>query len=303
MRSTAIVLVLCAVLLLPPAVFAQEESDESAWAPLSSGPGTTWPASMMEKGKVAVQPFAYYNRTRGSFDDDGNYSALSEGDKKTQFQQYIFVQYGLTDKWELSAQAVLQESYLTQDGVKLHHQGLGDSYVFVRHKLVEETGWFPETTGLMQLKIPTGKYQHEDPDKLETDLMGTGSWDPGVGINLTKRLKPFLVHGDVIASFPRKVRVNGKETRYANSFNYDAAVEYFLPKGFSLMMEVNGFVQGEQKEDGEKAPATDSSSLIFSPGISWSNERIQTLVAYQRTLLGTNADANDSVMATVFYTF
>jgi hypothetical protein len=303
MRSTVIVLFFCALLLLPPSVFAQEEGERSAWEPLSTGPATTWTAPIMEKGKLAVQPFVYYNRTRGSFDDDGHYSALPEGDKETLFQQYIFSQYGITDKWEIAAQMVIQQNYVTQSGVKAHHQGLGDSYLFTRYKLAEEKGWLPETTGLMQLMIPTGKYQHEDPDKLETDLMGTGSWDPGVGINLTKRLKPFMVHGDVIASFPQEVRVNGVKTQYANYLNYDAAVEYFLPRGFNLMMEVNGFAQGDQKDDGEKVPATDSSSLTFSPGIGWSNDRIQTLVAYQRTLLGTNADANDSVVVSFYYTF
>jgi hypothetical protein len=302
MRS-AVTVFFSFLLLFSSPVFAQERVGEEAWDPLSAGPATTWTAPMMEKGKLAVQPFIYYNRTRGSFDDDGQYAKLPEGDKEVQLQQYIFAQYGITDQWEMSAQTVFQQDYLTQGGVKAHHQGLGDSYVYARYKLAEEKSWLPETTGLVQLKVPTGKYQHEDPDKLGTDLMGTGSWDPGVGVNFTKRLKPFMVHGDAIVSFPQEVRVNGVKTQYADYLNYDVAIEYFLPKGFSLMMEFNGSVQGDQKDDGEKMPATDSSSLAFSPGIGWSNDRIQVLIVYQRTLSGTNADANDSAMVTFFYTF
>ena len=300
MRPIITVLFFCALLLLPLCVFAQEQE---LWEPLSVGPVTTGSAPMMEKGKLAIQPSVYYNRTRGSFDDDGHYAALPKGDKETQFQQYIFLQYGITDKWEVDAQTVFQQNYLTQSGVKAHDQGLGDSYLYTRYKLAEEKGWLPETTGLLQLKVPTGKYQHEAPDKLGADLMGTGSWDPGLGFNFTKRLKPFMVHADVIANFPQEVRVNGVKTQYADYFNYDAAVEYFLPKGFNLMMEVNGSNQGHQQDEGETRPGTDSSSLIFSPGIGWSNDRIQTLVAYQRTLLGKNTDANDTVMATFVYTF
>ncbi len=300
MRSNAIVLAV-GMLLLSSCLALAEEKD--AWEPVSAGPATTWTASLAQKGKLAVQPFAYYNRTRGSFDAGGHYAALPKGDKKTQFQQFIFTQYGITDKWEVSAQTVMQENYLTQSGVKVHSQGAGDSYLFTRYELMEDQPWLPEATGLLQLKVPTGRYQHEDPDKLGADLMGTGSWDPGVGINLSKALKPFMLHGDVIAAFPQKAQVNGVKTRNATSFNFDAAVEYFLPKGWSLLAEVNGFVQGEQASGGEKVGDTDNTSLALTPGIGWSNKRIQTLIAYSRTLIGTNTDANDTVIATFVWTF
>lgn len=303
MKTAATWPLLCVLIFLPPAVSAGEESVPGAWEPVSAGPATTWTAPMMAKGTFSVQPFFYYNRTRAWFDDDGNSSALPEGDKKTQFQQYFFFQYGITDIWEVSAQALFQQTCLTQGGAKAHDQGVGDSYLFTRYKLAGERGWLPEATGLLQLKVPTGKYQHEDPDKLGADLTGTGSWDPGFGINLTKRLKPFILHGDVIAGFPREVSVNGVKTRYANYLNCDAAVEYFIPGGFSLMVELNGFAQGDQEEDGEEVPDTGSSSLILSPGIGWASDRVQALLAYQRTLSGTNADANDSVMFTFIYTF
>jgi hypothetical protein len=292
-----------ALLLLQAPAFAGEEVGEGEWAPLSAGPFTTWTASLVGKGKLAVQPSAIYSHTRGEFNDDGHYQALSDFKKKSQFQEQISVQYGITDKWEIDAQTAYLENYASRDEVKASDRGLGDSYLITRYELLEEKGWMPEATGLVQVKMPTGKFQHEDEDKLETDMMGTGSWDPGIGIALTKTLKPFLVHADVVANFPQKVRVDGTKTQYADYFNYDAAVEYFLPKGFNLMCEVNGFYQGERKEDGGRVPASDVGSLVFAPGIGWSNKSIQTLIAYQRTVLGTNVDANDAVVATFIYTF
>jgi hypothetical protein len=284
-------------------LFAGEESGEAEWSPPSAGPITTWTAPLVGKGKLAVQPSVLYSHARGEFNDDGHYQALTDFKKKSQFQEQFSAQYGLTDKWEIDAQLAYQDNYAVRDEMKAHDRGLVDSYVFTRYELAEEKGWLPEMSGLLQLKMPTGKFQHEDEDKLETDMMGTGSWDPGVGIVMTKRLKPFLVHLDAIASFPQQVHVDGVKTQYANYLNYDAAVEYFLPKGFNLMMEANGFYQGDKKEDGERVPASDSASVALSPGIGWSNDRVQTLIAYQRTVWGTNVDANDSVMATVIYTF
>src|SRR3989338_9873305 len=42
-----------------------KEADE--WNPVSTGPLTTWTAPLCEKGKLVVQPFLFYNRSRGTF--------------------------------------------------------------------------------------------------------------------------------------------------------------------------------------------------------------------------------------------
>ena len=132
---------------------------------------------------------------------------------------------------------------------------------------------------------------------------GGGSWDQGLGIILTKYLKPFVLHTDAVYSFPQQVRVDGVKTRYANYLNYNFGVEYFLLKGFNLMFEVNGFLQGDKKQGGERTPASDINYLTIAPGIGWSNDKFQTLLAYQRVTVGTNADANDSLVLTCVYTF
>ena len=304
MRLMEVVFSFCAVWLWLTPVFADDNGD---WNPLSAGPITTWTAPVVGKGQLVVQPFAFYNRTRGTFNEDGHYSALPKGDKESQFQQQFFAQYGITDKWEFDAQTIYQENYITQSGAKAHDEGLGDSYLFTRYQFIDDKGLLPTFTGLLQLKMPTGKYQHEDPDKLGTDLMGAGtgggSYDPGVGINLTKKFKPFIIHVDLIASFPQEVRVDGDKTQYGNYINCDAAVEYFLPKGFNLMIELNGLSQADKRVNGGMAPDSGTGSLTLAPGIGWSNDHVQALIAYQRTLLGTNVDANDSIVATFVYTF
>jgi len=303
MKQQILVVLFCLFLGAQTGVCAQEQSGADDWNPPSAGPITTWTAPLCGKGEFVVQPFIFYNRTRGSFNSEGHYDALPDGEKKSQVQQQFFAQYGITDRLEIDGQMVYQENFATKDGIKAHSQGLGDSYFFTRYCFLEEKEWVPHITGLFQLKMPTGKYQHADEDKNETDLMGTGSWDPGLGINLTKRLKPFIVHADMAYSFPQKVKIDDVETRYANYLNWDFGVEYFLPKGFNLMLEFNGFTQGDTKENGDKTPASDAQSFAFAPGIGWSNDKIQALVAYQRILLGTGTDANDSVVLTFVYTF
>lgn len=287
-------------------VFAHEHNEED-WSPVSAGPVTTWTAPVCGKGKFVLQPFFFYNRARGTFNNEGHYDSLSGGEYKYQLQQQIFAQYGLTDRLEIDGQTVYQENFRRQNDTNARDNGFGDSYGFLRYCFFEETDTLPHTAGLFQLKIPTGKYEGLGPNKLGTDAMGAtsggGSWDHGYGINLSKKVKPFVFHADAIYSFPQEVRVDGVDTKYGKYLNYDFGLEYFLPAGFNLMLEFNGFLQGDKKENGTKTPASDINYLTASPGIGWSNEKVQTLLAYQRTLTGTNTDANDSVVLTFVYTF
>lgn len=283
------------------------DTDQEGWNSPSAGPITTWTAPLCGKGELVVQPFFFYNRTRGTFNSEGHYDSLSEGDKKYQYQEQLFMQYGLTDRLEIDGQLVYQQNYAKQGDLKAHSRGFGDTYLFLRYCAIEEQKIMPHITGIFQLKIPSGKYQKADPDKLGTDLMGAtsggGSYDHGYGINLTKKMKPFIIHADTIYSFPLERKIDAVKTKYANYLNYDFGFEYFLPKGFNLMLEFNGFLQGDKKQDGERIPASDINYFLVVPGIGWSNEKIQTLLAYQRTLTGTNTDANDSVVLTLVYAF
>ncbi|MDD2680331.1 MAG: transporter [Candidatus Omnitrophica bacterium] len=284
-----------------PAKEAPEAEEE--WYPPSAGPVTTWTAPMCAKGQFLIQPFFFYNRTRGTFDAEGKYRSLNKGDRKYQYQEELFMEYGVTDRLAVSADIFYQENYVREDGASAHSSGFADSYLYLRYCMLEEKKWLPQVTGLLQVKMPMGKYQHLNPDKLGADAMGTGSWDPAFGAIITKRIKPFIFHADAVFSFPQKVMIDKAKTRYAPYANYDFGVEYFLPKGFNLLLEANGYLQGDTWSDGGRTPGTSTQYLNICPGIGWSNDKIQTLIAYQRTLVGKNMDANDSVILTCVYTF
>ena len=120
---------------------------------------------------------------------------------------------------------------------------------------------------------------------------------------MTKSLKPFILHADAIWAVPIVTKVDGAKVQYATYARYDVGAEYFFYKGFNLMFELSSLVQGDVKWDGASVPATDQNFLILSPGFGWSNEKVQTLFAWQRTVAGTNVDVNDSLVLTVAFTF
>lgn len=286
--------------------YASHQSTKD-WSPVSAGPLTTWTAPLCGKNKSVIQPFYFYNRTRGVFNSDGHYDSLVSSDKKYQYQEQLFMQYGLTDHLEIDAQAVYQQNFVKRDDLKAHSKGIGDSYLFWRYCFLEEEKFLPHFTGIFQIKFPTGKYQKLNPEKLGTDLMGAtsgpGSYDYGLGFSLTKKIKPFVIHFDTTYSFPQTRKIDDIKTKYANYLNYDFGIEYFLPKGFNLMLEFNGFLQGNRKLDKEKIPGSNIEYLTIAPGIGWSCQKVQFLLSYQRVLTGTNADANDSAVFTFVYTF
>lgn len=277
------------------------------WCPPSAGPIVTWTAPVCNKGELVVQPFFYFNRTRGVFNKESNYKSYKNKDKKWQWQEQLFLQYGLTDRWEIDAQGTYQQNIRQIDGSSAQSSGFGDTYIYSAYCLHEEKGWLPCIAAWFQLKIPTGKYQKLDGARLGTDNMGTnnieGSYDHGYGFNITKKIKPFIIHMDAIWNFPMLTRIDGVKTEYGTYAKYDLGMEYFFYKGFNLMFELNSFVKGDKREDGNYIPSSNVNYLNISPGIGWSNEKIQTLLAYQRTVAGTNTDVNDSIIFTFVCTF
>ena len=279
----------------------------SDWNPPSAGPIVTWTAPVTCKGNLTIQPFFFYSYIRGIFDSEGHFKHFKDGDKKSEFQELLLLQYGLFDRFEISAQGTYQQDLVHMDGDSAAASGFNDTYLFLRYCVLDETNWLPTTTAVFQLKLPTGKYQKADPDLLGADIMtldtGGGSYEEGYGLNFTKRIKPFILHADFLFGFPNPARVDGINTRYGSYFNYDGAIEYFFCDHFNLLAEANGLVQGDSKENGYLTPSTAAGYLNLTAGLGWSDNRIQMLIAYQRTVAGTNVDVKDSVIATFSYTF
>jgi hypothetical protein len=282
-------------------------STQLEWSHPSANPIVTWTAPTTEKGKLSVQPYIFFTRSRGVFDKESHYKAYTDKDKKWQWQEQLFLSYGVTDDLEIDALGTYQQNIRQIGGASAESTGFSDTAIYASYCIVKEKGWIPCIAGWYQLKIPTGKYQKADRSRLGTDIMGAttdpGAYDNGYGFIVTKSLKPFILHADAIWAVPIVTKVDGAKVQYATYARYDVGAEYFFYKGFNLMFELSSLVQGDVKWDGASVPATDQNFLILSPGFGWSNEKVQTLFAWQRTVAGTNVDVNDSLVLTVAFTF
>lgn len=283
------------------------KQEASGWNPPSAGPITTWTAPITCKGSFVFQPFFFYNYIRGAFDSEGHFKHFKDGEKKSEFQESVFLKYGLFDRFDVCVFGTYQQVLVNKDGSSVTASGFNDTYLYLRYCLLDETDILPTATAIFQLKFPTGKYEKADPGMMGADIVtpdtGGGAYEEGYGLNFTKRIKPFILHADFMFGFPNPATVDGVNTRYGSYFLYDAAIEYFFYGPFNLMVEANGLTQGDKKESGSFMPSTCVRYLNLIAGLGWSDDKMQMLMAYQRTVAGTNTDVNDSFIATFVYTF
>jgi len=284
--------------------------EEDVWCPTLPGPFTTFTAPIIEKNKFVMQPLYFFNITRGIFDGEGSYTALPEKDYKYQHFIQLYMQYAPIERLEFNVQPQWQINYArarsvtTDNDMSAQNAGFADFLMNLRWCPIDESYWCPRVTPIFQVKLPTGKYEKADEGKLDTDITGTGSTDYAFGASFTKGIEPVEWHLDVLwATSPAPVRVNGIKTKFGDQCIINSAFEWVFYKKLNLMSELLWQVQGDRKEDGDWAPSTSKSSLIWSIGIGYSEKYWQALFGYQRTLAGENVDANDTVAATIVVTF
>ncbi len=305
MKKRYIFILLLLITIIPAAgVDAEEKKD--VWAPITPGPFTTFTAPVIVKNKFAFQPLYFFNIARGVFNGDGSYSSLPAKDYKYQQQIQLYTTYGITDCLEINAQPSWQISNIRSGDKSAESADFADMPINVRYCGVEETVWCPRITGMFMVKLPTGKFQKGDPEKLGGDLPGTGSTDYTYGFSFTKGVYPIrtLFHLDLLlTNVPSSVKIDGVNTTFSNTYIVNGAFEWIFYKNFNILGELLWQAQGDKKLDGIRTADTGQNSLIFSTGIGYSRESWQVLIGYQRTLVGANVTANDTVAGTVIIIF
>lgn len=133
--------------------------------------------------------------------------------------------------------------------------------------------------------------------------MGTGSTDFTFGFNLTKGFKPLLLHAGLLYTISAPCKIDNVKTRYGDKFEYNIATEVVIYEQFNWMMEFNGVLQNDTSVDGHRLEDSQIQGLIMGTGFGYSTEKWQILLGYQRTLIGENADANDSFALTFLLCF
>jgi hypothetical protein len=113
------------------------------------------------------------------------------------------------------------------------------------------------------------------------------------------------LHGDLWYSWPLETHVDGVRTRYGDYLNWNTGVEIpFWKDRLAYMVEFTGVHQGNTREAGVWVGGSRVNNVMFGTGLEFIlRENLQVLLGYQRTLWGTNVDANDTFGATLVWCF
>ena len=208
--------------------------------------------------------------------------------------------YGLTDNLTVG----FQLPYVLREGIEAVHihadmgmsmlhdiggsDGIGDAVLFGEYRFLRKVYEGIDVSLLGGLKTPTGYTGNTSGNvRIETEHQpGSGSWDPLLGIAISKRSGRLSLHANVLYTLATTGsqdtnlgdrllynataawRVGGKE----NYGDCDEIYEYFYPESrerwlFDLVMELNG----EQREKVAVSGVTDNSTgrdlLYVTPGV------------------------------------
>lgn len=224
--------------------------------------------------------------------------------------------FGLTEKWALFGIVPFLSKNLevtTPAGRRTRKvDGLGDMRFFARY-----TAWQQDEPGrtfriapFMGIEVPTGKNDEKDnmgrlPQPLQ---LGSGSWDPFLGIVLTRQTLDWEF--DASASYQMNTKAN--DFRFGDAARLDLSYQYRLwPR--KLSSGVPGFLYGvlesnliwQDKNELSGSPVKDSGGTILylTPGLQYVTRRFVIEAAVQLPVvqdLNGNSLENDFISTLSF---
>jgi hypothetical protein len=271
-----------------------------------SGPITTVTASTLKKRTVSLE----IQSEIINFDtfSDRELVSFAEQDKKIHNINSLLnysagIAYGITDDMTLNLSipyVVRRDIRESEPPDEIHEhgdaEGIGDISLRAHRRFVRKTDM--DMTLLAGMKVPTGETTKADDhgERFETEFQpGSGSWDPFLGIAVTKRFGKLSLDGNVLYTL---VTEGSQDTDLGDKFNYNIAFAYGPYSGTTsvdFIIEGNGIWVAKQDVNGNKDDNSGGNVVYISPGVRISfGNTISAYVSYGYPVLqDMNGDQNE----------
>lgn len=200
----------------------------------------------------ARQRFFYVDYTARYDEKLNKYIDFEKGESFTSRWRLTEIAYGINDSTTIVGNLWYYQSALNTKELKSKDSGIGDTYFFLKNKLMTFDDKNSGLSFLTGIRFPTGDF--DDEPELR---MGDGSTDFGLGLSAT------IVSGNFNHSIVAAIWKNIDRKRNGNDkdeFELRTTSEWqILPKKFSFQMELKALV-----EDGNK-----EYTYEFAPGIQY----------------------------------
>lgn len=215
------------------------------------------------------------------WDKDGHI-VTTTGFKSTEIEIPIEIYYGATKDLELGL--IMPFLWLreqsSQDAEENSGRGIGDVEASIKYNLLKPSQVTPAISGLLSIKLPTGREAKKNSSKLPT---GSGSTDiTFIGI-LSRNIHPFEAYLNLGYTITGKGKdEEGEETNSGNKLFYDITLDCLINEKITLVGELRGEFSDKGTSDKDKKwslttlitgiqyESTTIDGLTFNGGISTS---------------------------------
>jgi len=298
--------------------------------PATFGPIITDTAIPIDKGKLAIQPTWGLSLVTNTLSPSwrrisagGDFKSLGMSAKFTygllnNLEVYTVIPY--VHNWAGNVSEVGPNGERAAD-----FGGLGDISLTLKYRLVEEGPVAPTVSALFTPTFPSGHFQHLNPGRLDTDQLGSGSYNFTTGLNLSKYMRPFIFYanfwytmgtaysskedrspllrdenGEMVEGDPVSTRLR----LYPRDFvTVNLAAEYPITKQWVALVELTSTWDGGRLF-GHKANLPPGALLSLLPGIEYmATEKFSLALGVNIDLVGKNAAANITPLLSMVYVF
>lgn len=303
----------------------KDNTQDKGYDPWYTGPLLAPSANNLPPGYANIQPYLWVNDIYGSYNSHRHEESI---DQITNVSLESFIQFGLNDFLDLTFDVL--GSYSHQNTVNVVE--FSDVTVLFGIQLLKAKDYtaVPSIRLVIKEKFPTGRFTQLNPSNQGLDLNGTGAYQTGIGLNISKVVFWFKEHPmafRLVASeyFPSTARVRNQHVfggghntygkiRPPYSFSsylsfefsftqrwvfcFDTAYAYNTASSFSGFSGVN--------DDGSEASNTIPSSDLFAlaPGLEYNfNENLGIVSGAYFSVYGRNTSAFATYIFSFTYTF
>lgn len=263
-----------------------------------AGPIRTLSADTLKQGSFGLDIQAEFISLKRFSDAEMQQLAIDDNDiHSIDSVRHLFwgVGYGLTDDLTLgikipyvSLRNIRASNPEDPDHIHNHgdSDGIGDLSILGRYRIIKPVGNGFEVALVAGIKTPTGKISEKDPegDLLEAEHQpGSGSWDPILGLAVTRRNGPLSLDANIMYTIATK---GTQETDLGDMLNYNVAASYRALNGgveLDLVLELNGEWKQKQKIAGIRDENSGETILLLSPGLRlslWKNTMAYVSVGF-----------------------
>jgi len=262
----------------------------------SAGPVVTIPATTLPQGDGAVALRVEYVSFRRF--SDSSLAGYAEQDVEAHSTDLLLspslgVGYGLTNDLTVSARlpyllrSDIREGHIEDGEAEAHthgdSQGVGDLTLLGQYRFMNGWGGMLEGALLFGIKVPTGDTGERDREGelFEAEHQpGSGSWDPLLGLAVSRHAGALSLDGNVLYAFATK---GTQRSDLGDRLHYNAALSYRLGGGegrhhsheaaahshlkWDLILEMNGEWQEKQRVAGVSDANSGGNLVYLSPGL------------------------------------